>query len=68
MKTILENAQVVEEKNVAIIDYHVEQATPISPPPYTKSSRGWFNQHEGLRYQIETERKKECFRCEARKI
>jgi hypothetical protein len=68
MKTILENPRVVEEQNVAIIDYSVKQATPISQPPFAKSSRGWFNPHEGLKYQSETERKREDLRCEARKI
>jgi hypothetical protein len=67
MRSILENPKVVEKQNIAIIDYSVEQATPISPPPYVKSSRGWFNPHEGLEYQIETERERERLRCEARK-
>jgi len=67
MQSRQENAKLVEEQNIAIIDYSVEQATPRSPPLYAKFIRGWFNLHEGLKYQIETERKRERFRCEARK-
>ena len=68
MKTILENRKAVEKQNIAIIDYSVEQATPVTPPSCAKSSRGWFNPHEGLKYQNETDRERERFRCEARKI
>jgi hypothetical protein len=67
MKRSRENAKVIEEQNIAIIDYSVDQATPICQAAYAKSSRGWFNLYEGLKYQIETERKRERLRCEARK-
>jgi hypothetical protein len=66
MKKNRENAKVIEEQNIAIIDYSVDQATP-SQAAYAKSSRGWFNLYESLKYQIETERKRERLRCEARK-
>jgi hypothetical protein len=66
MKSIIQNAKVIE-RNITIIDYSVEHAIPVSPPPYAKSSRGWFKPHEGLRYLIETERKRECLRFEVRK-
>jgi len=58
----------MEEQIAVIIDYSAEQTTLISPPPYAKPSRGWFNSHEGSKYQVETERKREHLRCAARKI
>ena len=67
MKTSRENAKVVEEQNIAIIDYSVIQATQVSQAAYAKSLRGWFSLYESLKYQIEIERKRECLRCEARK-
>ena len=67
MKRNQQNAKVIEEQNITIIDYYVNQATPLSQATEAKSSRGWFNLYERLKYQIETERKRECLRCEARK-
>jgi len=68
MKSSRENAKVIEEQKVAIVDYSIEQTTLIGPSPNAKPSRGWFNSHEGSKYQVETERKREHLRCFARKI
>ncbi len=67
MKKSQENANAVEEQNIAIIDYSAKQAAPISQSSYRKLSRGWFYPYECLKYQIETERKRESLRCGLRK-
>jgi hypothetical protein len=67
MKSRQENLETIEEQNVAIIDYLVEPTETLTNP-HTKLSRGWFDQHEGSKYQIENERKKDSLRFQARKI
>lgn len=54
---IREKDQVLEEKNVAIIDYSVDKPIPqknitIQPP------NEWYNIREGLKYQNEAERQR----------
>jgi hypothetical protein len=67
MQSRQENAKLVEEQNIAIIDYSVNQPTHVSQAAHAKSSRGWFSLYESLKYQVEIERKRERLRCEARK-
>jgi hypothetical protein len=62
-----ENAEVIEEQNIVIIDYSVEQLA-LQTKRYTRFLRGWYDHHESLRFQLEVETKRDRLRSEARKI
>jgi hypothetical protein len=67
VKNRQESLGTIEEQDVAIIDYSIEPAATLTNPR-TKLSRGLFDQHEGSKYQIEHEGKRESLRFQARKI
>jgi hypothetical protein len=52
-----ENAEVMEEQNIAIIDYKTDKPSRTKKAK-VRSSREWHNVQEGLKYQAEVERQR----------